>query len=163
MQAFFLSDKFVIYTLIGLVLILAILVVRLEFRLSKLLRGKDAKSLEDTIEKLTEQIRDLNHFRDESIDFLKLIEYRLKRSVQAVETMRFNPFKGEGIGGNQSFSTAIVNEKGDGTIISTLYARESTNVYSKPVKKFVPEFELTKEEKEVLDRAKSSLSIPVQR
>ncbi len=130
--------------------------------MSRLLAGKDGKSLEDSIANIRKAVEDLNLFRDESIEYLKLIEMRLKRSIQAVETIRFNPFKGTGVGGNQSFSTALLSEKGDGVIISSLHSRDRMSVYSKPVKKFVSEFETTEEEKTVINGAKDALHLPKQ-
>jgi len=70
-----------------------------------------------------------------------------------VETIRFNPFKGNGSGGNQSFSTAFVNEEGDGVVISSLYSREHISVFAKPIKKMSSEYEMTKEEKDSLEKA----------
>lgn len=153
-----LNPTTVLYVSIGLIVILAIWIIRLEFRLKKLLSGKDGKSLEDTIVSLKTDIGELGHFRDESIEYLKLIETRLKRSVQAVETIRFNPFKGTGSGGNQSFSTTLLNERGDGVVISSLYSRDHVSIFSKPVKKFSSEFEMSLEEKNVVREAKESLA-----
>jgi len=147
-----------IYVLLGFIIILALWIIRLEFRLKDLLSGKNGKSLEDTIVSLKTDIEELGHFRDESIKYLKLIEVRLKRSIQAVETIRFNPFKGTGSGGNQSFSTTLLNEKGDGVVISSLNSRDHVSIFSKPVKKFTSEFEMSLEEKKVVHEAKENLS-----
>jgi hypothetical protein len=73
--------------------------------------------------------------------------------------LRFNPFKGTGDGGNQSFSTAFVSEKGDGAIISSLYSRDRVSIFCKPLASFESSFELTDEEKEVLEAAKVKLKI----
>lgn len=152
------DTNIMIYALLGLVVILTIWIIRIEVRLSKILRGKDAKSLEDTIRIFGEEIKDLEKFREDSIGYMKLIELRLKRSAQAVETIRFNPFKGTGSGGNQSFATAILNEKGEGVILTSLYSRDRVSVFSKPIKKFSSEFELTDEERQVLETAKTNLA-----
>lgn len=147
-----------IYSLLGLVLILTILFIRLENRFRKLLQGQDARSLEGVIKELHERVSKLNTFQSESIEYLKNIEARLKRSVQAIETIRFNPFKGTGDGGNQSFVTAFLSEKGDGVVVSSLYTRDRVSVFSKPIRKFISEFELTSEEKEAVKQARESLS-----
>lgn len=153
-----LSTTTMIYVLLGLVLVLTILIIRLEARLRKLLKGRDAKSLEETINELHKGVSRLGIFQNESIEYLKNIEARLKRTVQAVETVRFNPFKGTGDGGNQSFATAFLNEKGDGVVVSSLYARDRVSIFSKPIKKLSSEFELTQEEKEAIRKAKESLA-----
>lgn len=152
------DTSLMIYLVLGLIVVLVIWIIRLEVRLKKFLSGKDGKNLEDAMNRLQQNVEELGHFRDESIEYLKLIEVRLKRSVQAVETIRFNPFKGTGSGGNQSFSTALLNEKGDGVVLSSLHSRDHVSVFSKPVKKFASEFEMTAEEKTIVKGAKESLS-----
>jgi hypothetical protein len=100
----------------------------------------------------------LNVFQKDSIEYFKNVEARLNRSIQAVETIRFNPFKGTGEGGNQSFSTAFVNKNGSGVVISSLYSRDRVSIFSKPLEKFESQFELTEEEKDVVVSAKKNLN-----
>lgn len=152
------DPSLMIYVLLGLVLILAIWILMLESRIRKIMGGRDAKSLEHMISKIHDDVESLRQFQRDSIEYLKNIEARLKRSIQSVETIRFNPFKGTGDGGNQSFTTAFLNEKGDGAIISSLYVRDHVSVYSKPIKKFASEFETTEEEKNAIKNAKESLA-----
>jgi hypothetical protein len=145
------------YGLVVLVVLLLIWIVRLELKIWRLLKGKDGKSLEDSIVASNKNLEKLNQFQREVVDHFINVEKRLKRSVQAVDTLRFNPFKGTGEGGNQSFSTAFVNENGDGVVISSLYSRDRVSVFSKPIQKFESNFELTGEEKEVIINTKNNL------
>ncbi len=144
----------------GLMLSIVILVgwiIRLEVRIKRLLRGKNAKSLEDSIIGAHDNLQKLNEFQREAINHFVNVEKRLSRSVQAVETIRFNPFKGTGEGGNQSFSTSFVSENGDGVVMSSLYSRDRVSIFSKPLSKFASTFELTEEEKEVISNSKNLL------
>jgi hypothetical protein len=153
-----LSDPlFIIYGLILCIVILIGWIVRIEIKLSRLLRGKDAKSLEDSIVSAHNNLDKLNEFQKESILYFINIEKRLSRSVQAVETIRFNPFKGTGEGGSQSFSTSFLSENGNGVVISSLYSRDRVSIFSKPLIKFESAFELTGEEKEVVSNSKNQL------
>ena len=92
----------------------------------------------------------------ENAKTLETVEKRLKRSVQAVGTVRFNPFRGDGSGGNQSFASAFVSEKGDGVVISSIYSRDLVGIYAKPVENGVSRFELTQEEKEAVTKARET-------
>lgn len=151
-----------LYLLGILIVILAIFlfsIIRLNMRIQKLLGGSSAKTIEGSLVKMKEDIESLTHFKDESTSYLLTVEERVKRSAQSIETIRFNPFKGTGDGGNQSFSTAIINENGDGVIISSLYSRERVSIFSKPVKNFNPEYELSEEEKEALSKARENLAL----
>jgi hypothetical protein len=75
----------------------------------------------------------------------------LKKSIRGLATIRFNPFPDQG--SNQSFAIGMLNEEGDGVILSSLYSRERMSVFAKPVKNKKSEYELTVEEKEVLNQA----------
>src|SRR4051812_10851547 len=104
------DPNLVLYSAVAIVLLLVIWIIRLEMKLRKLLGGSNAKSLEESLAHAHETISDLTAFKNESLSYFKKIETRLRRSMQAVQTVRFNPFKGTGEGGNQSFSTAIISE-----------------------------------------------------
>jgi len=143
--------------LIGVLLLLVILsitwIIRLEFRLQKLTKGTDKKSLETSIHKIQAHVEDFDSFKNSTITHLKDVERRLNQSIQNVATIRFDPFKGAGHGGSQSFATAFLDEGGDGVVISTITTRERVGVFSKPLKNGTSEYELTPEELSVIAAA----------
>lgn len=143
--------------LIIAILVLIGFVIHLNNKMKRFLIGKSSTNLDESIESVNKSIKDLDAFRSELEKYLATVEKRLKKSVQAVHTVRFNPFKGTGSGSNQSFSTTFLNEENDGVIISSLYSREHVSIYSKPVKKGVSEYELSDEEKNGLNEAKKLL------
>jgi hypothetical protein len=151
-----LSPMIITALLLAIILALSVWLFMVERRLRKLLNGKKAQSLEGVIGTLGEDIRALEKFRDETSAYLKTAEARLRRSIQGVETIRFNAFKGTGEGGNQSFAIALLSEEGDGTVVSSLYSRDRMSVFAKPVKNFSSEFEMTAEERDALTRARRS-------
>jgi hypothetical protein len=71
--------------------------------------------------------------------------------VQRVGLVRFNPF--DEMGGDYSFSLALLDGNDTGFIITGLHTRERTRVYIKDVKKGKVKMELSKEERKVLDKA----------
>lgn len=152
------------YTLIigaalgALVLILIIWVIRLEIKLRRMLHGSGSMNLEDSIRAITQELAEHADFRKDLEAYLGAVEKRLKRSIQATETIRFNPFKGDGSGGNQSFATTFVDERGNGVVLSSLYSRDRVSVFAKPVKGHASEYELSDEEKESLARAETTIS-----
>jgi hypothetical protein len=150
------SETFALYALIVANVILTVTVILLYIKVKNLLKGKDAKTLEDTIIGMESRLKDMAWFRSEMEKYLESVELRLKKSIQGVETIRFNPFKGTGDGGNQSFATTLINEKGDGVIFSSLYSRDRVSVFAKPVKNGGSEYGLTEEEKSSLATAKKT-------
>ena len=151
--------KLEIYALGALALVIVILfiwVIWLQNKLGKLLVGK-SKNLDESFSSLTKEIKDLKKFQVTAEETFKKNDARLKKAVSGLETIRFNPFKGDGSGGNQSFATAFLNEEKNGVIISSMYARDHISVFSKPIKNLASEYELTNEEKEALNKAKDSI------
>ncbi len=151
------NPMFVTYVMVACIVILLAIVLRLEIKLRRMMIGKNSLSIEDSLLSAKENLDKLNKFQELSIAHLENVEKRLNRSIQAVETVRFNPFKGIGEGGSQSFSTAFVSEQGDGVVISSLYSRDRVSVFSKPLKKFEGSFELTEEEAKVVEDSKNFL------
>lgn len=143
----------ILFYIIGaVVIILMIWVFTLHNRLKKLFAGTGAKNLEDLIVRLGSKVNELNHARTEMASHLKEVDKRLDNSIRNVETIRFNPFIDAG--SNQSFAISFLNDKGDGVVLSSLYARDRMSIFAKPIKNGESSFELTEEEKEVLNKSK---------
>ena len=142
-----------------IIIILFIWIIWLQNKLGKLLVGK-SKNLDESFAILTEEIADLKKFKTEAENTFKTTDARLKKTVSGVETIRFNPFKGDGSGGNQSFATAFLNEEKNGVIISSMYSRDHVSVFSKPIKNLISEQgELTVEEKQAMSKAQEAIKI----
>lgn len=138
--------------LILAIAVLGFFVFRVNKRVDELFQGKDAKSLEDSFSYLLEEVKRINKNQEITEKTLHNFNARIRKSLSGFKTIRFNPFPDSG--GNQSFAIAIVNEEGDGFIISSLYTREKTSIFAKPIKNGKSEYELTNEEKKALDETK---------
>ena len=143
----------VIGVVLAIVVILTIWIILLERRINRLLRGGKAKTIEEALSQMEKEVRGLTVFRSEVETYLQTVEQRLKKSVQGIGTVRFQAFKGGGGGGEQSFSSAFVNEQGDGLVISSIYSRGLVGIYGKPIQKGVSVYELTEEEREAITTA----------
>jgi len=72
--------------------------------------------------------------------------------IQKIGLLRFNPF--EETGGDQSFTLALLDGQNNGVVVSSLYRRDETRIYCKPVKKGKgTKYELSEEEKEAIKKA----------
>src|SRR3989344_2841512 len=119
-----LDTQTLLFIILGGVAIAVCLGIHTEWRMNRLLRGENGKSLEDVIIRSSTDIGKLKQFRRELEAYLEIVEKRLDQSVRGVGVVRFNPFKGTGNGGNQSFAVAFLDENEDGVVLSTLYTRE---------------------------------------
>ena len=91
-----LDTTITVYVLIGVIVLLVIWIIRLEYRLGKLLQGKKGVDLEDTILSIAKSQEETEKFEEKLRDYLDTVEKRLQQSVQSIETIRFNPFRGDG-------------------------------------------------------------------
>ena len=82
---------------------------------------------------------------DKRLDFL---EEDGKVHVQKIGLVRFNPFRE--LGGDHSFSLAILDGINSGVIITGLHTRDRTRIYMKEIKKGKASLELSSEEKKAL-------------
>ena len=130
---------------------------KLDRRIKNILGSDSTNNIENSLKLIHNKIQQHEKLHEHRDSQIKSLEKRVNRSVQGVETLRFNPFKGNGGGGNQSFATSFVDESGNGVVISTLYSRERVSVYAKPINNFTSEHILSEEEKKVLDKSRKRL------
>lgn len=145
--------------LIAGILIAVFLGLHTEWRMNRFTRGKSGKNLEDIIVANTTDLNHFKQFRKELEIYLETVEKRLHQSIRGVGTVRFNPFKGTGDGGSQSFASAFIDEQENGVVFSSLNVRERMSVFAKPIKSGKSEYELTGEEKEAIKQAQNKLKI----
>ena len=140
---------------IVLALLVAVAIGLLSRRISLLTKGSDGKSLEGIIRALSSRVEKLEARAVNAEKLLADANRRLLRAVQGVSVKRFDPF--QGAGGQQSFAAAFLNEKGDGTVVSGIHARDGVRVYAKEITAFASERELSEEEKNAIHEARSKL------
>lgn len=87
----------------------------------------------------------------ESFLKIKNLENISEKTIQKVNLVRFNPF-GD-IGGNQSFVIALLDNKNDGIVVSSLFSKEGNRVYSKAIKNGKSNNFLSVEEKQAISKA----------
>jgi len=148
-------DQIFIYILLGIVLILAVWITLLEIKFKKLPSVKSDQKVNDRLTNLEKNSSELNTFKEQTTLKITSINNEIKETIQGIETIRFNPFKGDGIGGDQSFATALLDKNGNGIILSSLYSRQKVSVFAKPISNWISKYEMTEEEKEVLEKAKA--------
>ncbi|HMP67409.1 MAG TPA: DUF4446 family protein [Candidatus Paceibacterota bacterium] len=150
--------QIIIYIVLGLSLVFVVLLIwniRLEIKIKRLLRGKNAASLEDSFLTIQNELNDFSKFKTEIENHLINVEKRLSTSIRSVQSVSFNAFTGLESGG-KSFATAFLNEKGDGIILSSLHARDRISLFIKSIKNYKSDVELSGEETLALTKAKES-------
>jgi hypothetical protein len=99
----------------------------------KLTEGIEKKNLQTVLEKIIKDLAEEEKRTGELFKIVKKLEKENLYNIQKIGLVRFNPFAE--VGGNQSFSLAILDGENSGLVISSLHSREVTRIYAKPVKK----------------------------
>lgn len=147
------STEFIaILILSAIILILLVMFIRLDMRFKRLMMGTEAKNLEEVMNILGHHVEKLEVTQKEINTHLLKVDGRLDKSIRSIVTSRFNPFPDAG--SNQSFAIALLNDEGNGVVLSSLYARDRMSIFAKPIVKNSSTHELTEEEEEVLKKAK---------
>jgi hypothetical protein len=108
---------------------------------------KEPRNLKEVLAQFNDLEKNLEKLSEE----LKTLKQESQFSVQKVGIVRFNPFSE--IGGDQSFSIALLDGKDDGVVVTSLYSREGNRVYGKLIKKGTSEYSLSGEEKKAIEKA----------
>ncbi len=130
-------------------------VIAMEARYKKILAlAEDADQA--TIVQLLSRLEDQETRLKQSESLLSKLNASLPHSVRGYGLVRYSAFAG--MGGNQSFSLALVDEQGGGIILSGLHGRDETRVYAKPLEQWHSSFSLSAEEQEALTVARQMIS-----
>jgi len=143
----------IIICLILIFIFLVFWIIRLEFRIKKLMKGKNGLSLENSFLESQKDIDNLKNFQIEIDRYLKIMDHRISKSIQGVQNINFNAFTGMGSGA-KSFATAFLNERGDGIVLSSLHARDRVSIFAKQIRNYKSEIDLSEEEQNALTKAK---------
>ena len=147
----------IVAVLLLLIVILAIMLMRAEKRVKGLQEKYDffTKGADnvDVGELLTET---LSEVRSGRVEMEKLenrcneLRSQLKDCVQKVGVVRFNAF--DDTGSDLSYSVALLDERKDGVVFSSIFGRDENRCYAKPVKNGKSDYPLSKEELEALSK-----------
>jgi Protein of unknown function (DUF4446) len=78
----------------------------------------------------------------------------IEGSVRRVAVVRYDAF--EDVGGRLSFSCALLDDHGNGAVLTSINGRQETRVYAKPVTEGRSGYNLSAEEAEAIRRALST-------
>lgn len=137
-----------------LLIVLILLVVqivktsKLKKRLDSFLMGKDGASLEQDIINLFEDNKFLKSSADKNKKDIRILYKKLESAYQKMGLVKYDAFNQ--MGGQLSFSLALLDENNNGFIINSVHSTEGCYSYTKEIKNGECKISLGKEEAEAL-------------
>ncbi|SHI11055.1 Protein of unknown function [Clostridium collagenovorans DSM 3089] len=154
--------------LVGAVILLLLLNLILIIKTSKLkkqykamVKGNSKKSIESSITQYYEKIDNFEEKFEGFYNDFNQLNSRIEKSIQKVAVTRFKAF--EDIGSDLSYSIALLDSNDDGVILTGIFGRNESTTYAKPIDKGISRYELSQEEKQVLEQARNSSKITLSR
>lgn len=111
--------------------ILSFLVYRWGNFLKSLFPKSGERDVRKRFEEIVKEVEDFGKDLDKLKVRLESIEKLQLRHIQRVELLRYNPY--DETGGDQSFTLALLDEEGNGLVLTSLHARSATRIFAKPV------------------------------
>lgn len=149
------------YLLIGMAVVILILLIvlivlivqiknvkKLNRRMDKFLLGKDGMSLEDDINLLFEDNKFLKGIVDKNKKDIRTLYKNMESAYQKMGLVKYDAFNQ--MGGQLSFSLALLDENNNGFIINSVHSTEGCYSYTKEIKLGESALSLGTEEAEAL-------------
>ena len=152
------------YILVGiagvLLIFMIILIVliakynKLKKRYDRFMKGKNAASLEENVHGVFEDMKLLKTYVDKNKKDIRILYKNMERTFQKLGIVKYDAFNH--MGGQLSFSLALLDENNDGFIINSVHSSEGCYSYTKEIKGGTSGISLGKEEQQALNIAMDS-------
>ncbi|MGN0378763.1 MAG: DUF4446 family protein [Butyrivibrio sp.] len=150
-----------LYVVLGICAIIIALVVllimsltkikKLNRRLDKFMKGKDAKSLEELVTTRFAEIDNLKATGKKNSRQIAEINEELMKVYEKTGIVKYDAFNE--MGGKLSFALAMLDKSNNGYVINAMHSREGCYTYIKEIVKGESFITLGEEEKKALDQA----------
>ena len=134
---------------VALVLLRRLRLVTAQYRL--LMQGPSGDDLDIVLRRFAADLDGSLRRVDTLERFRSADRAQLEKCVQRVGMVRFSAFSDTG--SDLSFAAAFLNEQGDGVVLTSLFGRDQSRTYAKPIQGAQSTYVLTDEEKKAIASA----------
>ena len=127
---------------------------RLNKLYSKMTLGASGGNLEDVILGCIDSVSEVSKRTIALEQKSDIHAERLQKCLHSVGIVRYDAF--EDVGGEQSFSFVLLNDKRTGIAVSSVYSRNDVRVYAKALREGIPSHPMTQEELQALKQAEEN-------
>lgn len=137
--------------LLAFYIIAEIRINKLRNRYDTLTRGMDGVNIEEILVQNGNEIDNLQNEIEKLNEELKSLNTQLTFAIQKVGFIRYNAF--DDMGSELSFSIALLDNFSNGFVLTSIYGRDQSISYAKPIKDGKSSYPLSVEEMQAIDRA----------
>lgn len=119
----------------------------------------NGNNLEEMMKEYIKRVEIVETKNNEIMEYCKVIDDNIKRCSQKMGIVRYNAFKDTG--SDLSFALAILDDHNNGVVLNGIYARDSSNIYAKPVENGESKYILSNEEKEAIYKAINNIKFSI--
>ena len=153
------SPEAALGALVGVIALLLVLVIVLFVRLSSLrslyekmmVGGESGQSMEKMLLAYIEETRRVAEENAKLREENARIDALLKTAITKVGVVRFSAF--QDMGSDLSYAVAMLDAHNNGVVFSSIFAREDSRSYVKPIEDGRSTYTMTKEEEQALKHA----------
>ncbi|HPM63985.1 MAG TPA: DUF4446 family protein [Bacillota bacterium] len=142
---------FLLLIVAALTMALMLKVQKIKRQYEKLLSGVSEQNVEEVLIDYLTSTKELES-RTKALEVrMGTAEMEAGTHLQNIGMVRYNAF--EGVGGEQSFSLALLDDKKNGITITGIFGHSETRVYAKPIEDGSSKYNLSPEELEAISKA----------
>lgn len=147
---------FLLLIVAALTMALMLKVQKIKRQYEKLLSGVSEQNVEEVLIDYLTSTKELES-RTKALEVrMGTAEMEAGTHLQNIGMVRYNAF--EGVGGEQSFSLALLDDKKNGITITGIFGHSETRVYAKPIEDGSSKYNLSPEELEAISKAAGKYS-----
>jgi hypothetical protein len=138
-----------VYTVIFIILLGR--TAKIQRKFNRIMKGTSAVSLEEMINSYQTKVDTAEENAALAVDHTRLLSNQIRHCVQKVGVVRFKAF--EDVGSDLSYAVALLDDQNDGVVLTSIFGRNSSTSYAKPIEKGISRYTLSDEELYAMNKA----------
>ena len=155
------TDRYLIISFIINIIILILLLVNIILRINDkrkylefMKKIGNGSNVDEMLKDYLEEVKKIKKDNSEIIAYYTQLDKDISSCIQKVGLVRYNAFRD--VGSDLSFAVALLDREDNGIVLNGLYGSESSNIYAKPIKNGMSNYQLSDEEAYALEIAEQS-------
>ncbi|ABP68328.1 hypothetical protein Csac_2763 [Caldicellulosiruptor saccharolyticus DSM 8903] len=154
------SNQIIIALLsINMILFIALLIQsvknkNLKRRFLALVKNDDFKTIEEILRETNEKIEYFEEVLKALHKSYRVLSENSKLNIKKLGVVRYDAF--ENVGSKLSFAIALLDEYDNGVVLNSIYSRDGSSIYAKPIENGLSKYPLSAEEMQAIDLARKN-------